>query len=285
MTLIERASGRLHRRPWLATVLGVLSFGLIAVSDLLTPESVSFALFYLVPVVLLVWFDGLAWAWLLALGGALLWPVDHLLQGDRGYFESLAAYWEPAVRLGFYTVFMVSLGIIKGSLAKLRAANRELHDSEERYREVFTNSSSGIMLLDVTPDLRFRVVAINPAVEKLVGLRSDQVAGRFVDDVLAADSAEILVANYRQVATARQPLVRTGTVDVPAGRKDFHTTIIPIVDAAGAVHRLLTLPTDLTEKHRAEEALRESEQRYREVFENTSDGVFLIDVLDRKSVV
>ena len=58
----------------------------------------------------------------------------------------------------------------------------------------------------------------------------------------------------------------------------FHTTYIPLRDASGRIHRLIALPIDTTERSRAEEALRASEARYREIVENTSDGIFVFEV-------
>jgi PAS domain S-box-containing protein len=278
MILVEKAAHPLHERRWVAAVLGLALFVAIALADLLTPEALSFSLFYFVPIALLAWYNGGAWPWLAAFAGALLWPGDHLVKGELDHFRSVAAYWEPAVRIGSYAVFIVSLAVIKDYLARLRDANRDLHESEERYRQVFEHSSSGIILLDVTPDLRFRIVAFNPAVERMSGVLASRVTGQFIDEVLPADLAEQLSANYRRCVQAGSPIAVQASLDLPVGRRSIHTTQIPLKDQAGRVHRLIALPVDLTEKQRAEDALRESEQRYREVFENTSDGIFLIDV-------
>jgi PAS domain S-box-containing protein len=279
MTLLENASSALHGRPWMAAVFGVSLAALIALSDILTPESLSFSLFYLLPIALLAWFNGGGWPWLVALAGALLWPADHLVTGDFDHFHSVAAFWEPAVRIALYAIFIGFLAVIQGYLARLRKANRDLYESEERYRQVFEHSSGGIILYDVTPDLRFRLLAANPAVERMTGVETASAVGMFVEDIVAAPAAELLTMNYRRCAEAGRPVSYQGTFDLPSGRRTVQTTLIPVRNAEGRVHRLIALPNDATEKELAEEALRESEQRYREVFENTSDGIFLVDVL------
>jgi PAS domain-containing protein len=206
MTLFENASSALHRRPWIAAALGLTLAVFIALADLLTPESISFSLFYLLPIALLAWFNGGVWPWLAALTGALLWPANHLDQGDFSHFRSVAAYWEPAARIGFYAVFIGFRAVIQGHIARLRDVNRDLHESEERYRQVFEHSSGGIILYDVTPDSRFLLMAANPAVERMTGIAIASAVGRFIEDIVPASTAELLVSNYRRCVKARHPI-------------------------------------------------------------------------------
>lgn len=51
----------------------------------------------------------------------------------------------------------------------------------------------------------------------------------------------------------------------------------PILDATGKVVRVLDRSHDITSRQRAQEALRESEEKYRQIFELESDAMFLID--------
>jgi PAS domain S-box-containing protein len=282
----ERAARLLANRQWITFVLGFASFALIAVADLLTPESLSFALFYLVPIAVFAWFLDRPWAWLLAAASAPLWLIDHLAGGDLDYFRSLASYWEVAVRFGSYAVFIVCVGIIRGYVRRLIAANDETRsalasarESEQRYRDVFDHTSTGIVVFDVTPDQRFRVVAFNPAVTRMTGVAVEGTLGRFVDEVLPRQTSRQLVANYRRAIQAGVPTSAEGAIEMPIGRVTFHTTLIPVKDTDGRVSRLIALPVDLTAQAVAEEAHRESEKRYREVFENTSDGIFVLDVM------
>ena len=281
----KRAVQALEKRPWMASFLGLLIFGGIAAVDLLTPEQLSFAFFYLIPIALLLWFPGRWLAWLIAASSAFLWLADHLVRADFDYLHSITAYWEPVVRFCFYAVFILGLTKLREYLARLRTGNSELraalaalHEAEQRYREIFENSSSGVALFDVTPDLRFKVVGINPAVERMTGLVAADVAGKFVEEALPAETARRLIANYTQCVQAGSPMFIRDAIVFPAGLRLFETSLVPVHDPAGRVHRLITLPVDVTDKNRAEEALRESERRYREIFDNSSDGIFMLEV-------
>ncbi len=285
MKFFKRVVQALEKRPWMAFFLGLPIFGGIAAADLLTPEQLSFAFFYLIPIALLLWFPGRWLVWLIAASSASLWLADHLVHADLGHLHSIAPYWEPVVRFCFYAVFIVGLTRIREYLARLRTGNSELsaalaafHEAEQRYREIFENSSSGVALFDVTPDLRFRVVGINPAVERMTGLVAADVVGKFVEEALPAETAQRLIANYTRSVQAGSPILVRDAIVFPAGPRFFETSLVPVRDTTGRIHRLITLPVDMTDKNRAEEALRASERRYREIFDNSSDGIFMLEV-------
>jgi len=61
-------------------------------------------------------------------------------------------------------------------------------------------------------------------------------------------------------------------------RVDVSLTISPIRDSAGALVGSSTIARDITGRKLAEAALQESQQRFKEVFDFTSDCIFLIDV-------
>jgi len=55
------------------------------------------------------------------------------------------------------------------------------------------------------------------------------------------------------------------------------TTKVPVLDSSGAVTGLLGISRNITERHEAEQALRASEQRYRDLLEQAADGIALLD--------
>jgi PAS domain S-box-containing protein len=153
-----------------------------------------------------------------------------------------------------------------------------LASSERPYREVFEHSSSGIFVYEVTPEQRFRLLSMNPAAERLTGISSLQAVGKFLEDVVSEETAARLRDNYRRCIAEGTVVSLDSSLDLPTGHVIFHTTYIPLHDATGRIHRLITLPTDMTARSLAEQALRESEARYREIFENSSDGILVAEV-------
>src|SRR5436190_330211 len=123
-----------------------------------------------------------------------------------------------------------SLGL-RARVAELEAEVRRLggfagrRDVEFQYEEVFNNVSVCMFLVDVTDDGRFKFAGFNPAEEQVVGLTSAEVSGRFVQDVFGADLAKKLTANYRRCLGAGKPIHYDDELDLPGGRRYFHSNL------------------------------------------------------------
>jgi len=66
-------------------------------------------------------------------------------------------------------------------------------------------------------------------------------------------------------------------VDFSSYRKNWVLRSYPVRDEKGELIGIVEIVTDVTERRRAEEAMRQSEQKYRELFENASDIIFVLD--------
>jgi two-component system cell cycle sensor histidine kinase/response regulator CckA len=131
-----------------------------------------------------------------------------------------------------------------------------LLESEPYYKEVFDNISVCMFLVDVTSDGRFRFAGFNPAEEKAVGLTSAEVSGKFVEEVFAEELAEKVIANYRRCMEAGAPIKYDDELNLPNGRRYFHSNLIPMRDASGRIFRIVGACIDTTDfKRTQEEAL------------------------------
>jgi PAS domain S-box-containing protein len=158
-------------------------------------------------------------------------------------------------------------------LSEKDAAARALRASEERLRQVVENVGEGILVADDTG----RVVFANG--------RAAAMGGRTVEELLQMELVDLIhpddyaVTIERAVARlAGQPVERYA--EYRALRKDgscFWVRSAPVTIDWEGRPAVLTFLVDLTAQRAAEEALRRSEQRYREVVENGSDGIFVLD--------
>ncbi len=124
-------------------------------------------------------------------------------------------------------------------------------------------------------DLRF--VRVNQAGEELLGYSRADLVGKSDHD-FPKEEADSFTANDRQVLKSGQLLditeepIQTRT----KGLRLLHTKKIPILDPSGRPQYLLGISEDITERKRSEEALRESELRYRSLIQTDRDVIFTL---------
>ncbi len=168
----------------------------------------------------------------------------------------------------------VSLLIIWHDFTERRRAEELLRESEERYRTLFENATEGIFL--TTPAGRY--IAVNPSTARMFRYSSPE---EMIDSV--TDIGLQIYANPEDRFTVQRMLAEHGKfegLEVEMVRKDksriWITMNIHVVrDKQGNILYYDGTCVDITERKRAEELLRESEERYRMLFENATEGLFL----------
>lgn len=143
-----------------------------------------------------------------------------------------------------------------------------LRESEQWYRLIFDNTAIGIGFASVDG----RVITLNKAMES--------ISGYSVEDFNKINLEDIYVDKADRDNFLHQ-LRKTGSViDYPVRlkRKDgteFDAILTSKLTAIGDREFLQTICHDVTERKRAEEALRESEERYRSLVELSPDAIFV----------
>lgn len=106
---------------------------------------------------------------------------------------------------------------------------------------------------------------------KALGWKSGELVGRSVFDVYA-DNPEVLNNVRRALAS------ETFSTVVDFGDIAFETRYSPLTDDTNNVIGIIGVATDITENRKAQKALQENEQRYRELFENANDIIYTHDL-------
>ncbi|MDG6220085.1 MAG: PAS domain S-box protein [Candidatus Thermoplasmatota archaeon] len=142
-------------------------------------------------------------------------------------------------------------------------------------------------LLDLMPhgvvenDLQGRVTYSNPAHSRILGYEEGGLVGTFVWDVIAGSEYD-----KDDLKTYLEYIVREKPDPVPFFAKNVRKdgSVIDVeVDWAymhgpdGNLKSIVSVVTDITEKLRAQESLRESEEKFRLAFENSRDAIFWAD--------
>jgi PAS domain S-box-containing protein len=168
-------------------------------------------------------------------------------------------------------------------ITKRKQAEEALQQSREFLRNVLDTNPNLIFVRDL--DGRFTLV--NQAVADIYGTTVEDLIGR-TDAEFHPNHAEVeqYVQNDRQVAHSLQSnLTFEETFTTSQGEvRWFHTIKKTLLSPDGRASYVLGVANDITERKQAVEALRESEQRFRQMAENIREVFWMTD-LDKKQMI
>lgn len=166
-----------------------------------------------------------------------------------------------------------------------KLAEKELKESETRYREIFDNVSEGLYQIEITEDGHFRTIDINPALEKLTGVPRSLSAGKLQEEIVPVEVAEVVNKKYQRCVDAGKQIEEEVELELPLGKRIFQSTIIPIRNDFGRIYRIVGISRDITEKRIMEQSLIVKEREYRTLIENIPDLIVRYDTNLRRIYV
>jgi PAS domain S-box-containing protein len=161
-------------------------------------------------------------------------------------------------------------------MTEQKQAEAALRESEQRFRAIFEQAAVGI----VQASRDGKLLMVNQKFSEILGYSQDELLGLTIRDVTSPENLDLTIRNIERLWAGD---IKTSTIEKLYIRKDgsrvsASLTATVVRDNSGSPLYFIGAILDTSETKRAEEALRESEERFRIIFEQAAVGIARISL-------
>jgi PAS domain S-box-containing protein len=154
-----------------------------------------------------------------------------------------------------------------------------LQDSKEIYRTLVENISLGITLIDTN----YRIIITNAGQGRILKKAQNKFVGKYCfKEFEKRDAVCSHCPGTRAMATGRPADVETEGVRDDGSRVPARVHAFPVYEADGTVKGFIEVIEDISERKQTEEALKESQEMYKTLFEGASEGILVADIKTKR---
>ena len=159
---------------------------------------------------------------------------------------------------------------IDRDIGERKIALEELNLSEQRYRAIIESIPLGMHMYRLSGKNKLTFIGANPSADTILGVENGQFIGKRIEEAFPALKNTEIPQIYKKVAREGF-LWRTDQVEYHENKISGAFEVTAFQTSPGY---MVAAFRDITQKKQAEAALKESERKYRDLFENIRDIYF-----------
>lgn len=151
---------------------------------------------------------------------------------------------------------------------------KDLKESEEKYRDLFENANDFMYIHDLNGTL----LTINTIGSHLLGATKEEIIGSNIKEWLTPHSFQMFEERVRKIflnQPVEEPVVVEGITR--RGERKWGEATTRLIKDGDKIIGIQGIFRDITERIRLENDLKESEEKYRDLFENAQDAMYVLD--------
>lgn len=178
------------------------------------------------------------------------------------------------------STLLVPIIIFMIHLRRYRKKSMQINNLKLKdYEVIFNNTHDAIFLIDVIYDqeIIFKLKRLNTTYERLTGFREEDLIGKRPEEILVKEESEIVKSRYVKCMQKGETISYEETLELPKGKKTWHTKLTPVFDGNNRVIELIGSCRDITKMKKTEKNIKVSENKFKQIYEDNPVGLIKSD--------
>ena len=150
-----------------------------------------------------------------------------------------------------------------------RQAEQALKESEEKYRALVENMTDSVFMVDK----KNRILSMNESACRFLHISNEQAVGISVSELFPKELAKKYAMSIRKVFASGEPMIVERKTSIRNQLFWLAVSLSPVKDAQGNVTCVIGVSRDISERKQMEEALIQSESRFRAIVEDQTEFI------------
>jgi len=164
--------------------------------------------------------------------------------------------------------FIKEMESLRQRIADLEHCEGDRKRAEEIFLDLFNATEEVALLMD-----REGIILVaNKNAARLYGVPVEQLPGASIYDLIPSDRIRSGKEKVKTVLETRKPVRFEGKLE----EKVFENSLYPVLEDGSEVQRIALYVRDITERKRLAAILRQTEEKYKNIYENAMEGIFQI---------
>lgn len=152
----------------------------------------------------------------------------------------------------------------------------EIKNNNDIYKVLVEKTLNYIYLIDS----KYRILSANTSAKKVFRKRFKNIIGKKVNQIFPPQISKGYITSLKKVFKTGRPLVSKNSKMVVGNNLSYLTvTLSPVKDSEGKVISVIGVSHDITSEVIAEKKMKESEEKYRRLFETAKDSILILNAV------
>ncbi|MBN1763039.1 MAG: PAS domain S-box protein [Methanomicrobia archaeon] len=160
----------------------------------------------------------------------------------------------------------------------------ERKQMEQEIQSILESVPTGMFFIDFKdPDGRF--VRVNKALAERYGMKPEEFKGKTTRQLFPNDADNYIKSDRRVQKSGKPRIEKIRKITTLEGVRWVRLDKVPVKDADGKVIGIIGSEVDITERKQMEDQLKESELKFRTIFDRAVDGILVVDTDTKRFIM